>query len=52
MKVAVDIKLHEFQEDNKISSKERQMTMGRKKFNMDPKKGESKLLVGATILFN
>lgn len=27
-------------EDNKHSNKEKQMSIGRKKFNMDPKKGK------------
>lgn len=29
--------------ENKHSSKEKQMSIGRKKFNMDPKKGKKKL---------
>ncbi|XP_063702865.1 uncharacterized protein LOC134832685 isoform X1 [Culicoides brevitarsis] len=39
IEVVAEIETHESQDDSKNSSKDRQLTMGRKKFNMDPKKG-------------
>lgn len=33
------MKAHESKEENKHSNKDKQMALGRKKFNMDPKKG-------------
>lgn len=35
--------------DNKHSSKEKQMSIGRKKFNMDPKKGKESLRLFGTV---
>jgi cytohesin len=37
--VVTEMETHDTQEDNKHSNKDKQMTIGRKKFNMDPKKG-------------
>uniref|UniRef100_A0A182P8Q3 Cytohesin-1 n=2 Tax=Cellia TaxID=44534 RepID=A0A182P8Q3_9DIPT len=37
--VESEMKAHESKEENKHSNKDKQMALGRKKFNMDPKKG-------------
>ncbi|XP_050077100.1 uncharacterized protein LOC126564180 isoform X1 [Anopheles maculipalpis] len=37
--VESEMKSHESKEENKHSNKDKQMALGRKKFNMDPKKG-------------
>lgn len=34
------MRAHENKEENKHSNKDKQMALGRKKFNMDPKKGK------------
>lgn len=39
IEVVAEMETHETQEDGKNAGKDRQMTIGRKKFNMDPKKG-------------
>lgn len=37
--VESEMRAHENKEENKHSNKDKQMALGRKKFNMDPKKG-------------
>uniref|UniRef100_A0A2M4CQI8 Putative guanine nucleotide exchange factor cytohesin n=1 Tax=Anopheles darlingi TaxID=43151 RepID=A0A2M4CQI8_ANODA len=39
IEVESEMKAHESKEENKHSNKDKQMALGRKKFNMDPKKG-------------
>lgn len=47
--MVAEIETHESQDDSKNSSKDRQLTMGRKKFNMDPKKGMSNLMISVKV---
>lgn len=41
--VVAEMEALDSQEDCKHSNKNKQMSIGRKKFNMDPKKGESSI---------
>lgn len=42
--VVAELEALDGQEECKQNSKAKQMSIGRKKFNMDPKKGEQKLI--------
>lgn len=41
--VVAEMEALDIQEDCKHSNREKQMSIGRKKFNMDPKKGKKKI---------